>query len=287
MPIILLALGLMGLIIAGGVLGSAGLRPAGALTHAEDRERVQASQFATFARAALNTYTNGGSTPPSPCYAADQLHFAPGFTEPAGWGCLVTQYHSQNLFWVYGTLKAPTLSYLLSEVHGQTFGVNHDGTLDLPGGGQSTVPVPALIPNGDVASLTATQVPPFDWATLNGDTASGTFVFAQSVFSGVSCGVCCSESGSLSADFSGNVSAGVPFISSQIVETSQDCSFVGCTAPSSTILASGSGVFGAGPISAADPAESVTLTAVAQPAGITGMGSQSAGPMQTDSVPWS
>ena len=296
MPIILLvAVGFFALFWAGAGQIAGGLRSAGVLPQAQERDRVQARQFAMFARAALNEYTDGGGTPPSPCYNAQTLDFAPGFTEPAGWGCFTSQYNNQTLFWVYGTLKAPTLSYLLSEVHGQTFGVNSNGTLSLPGGGNSPVPVPGQIPNGDVVSLTATENAPFDWQSLNGESASGSFVFSGSPYSvavsyngQTGCTFCCTVySGQSTAYWSASVTNGVPAVNESIVNTWSEC-FWACSYYSSTTSASGD--FSAGTISSGPPpygSDSVSLDSYALPSGLVGFGTNSNTGPQTSTAPWS
>lgn len=291
MPIILVvAIGLIALFWAGASQMAGSMRTSGAIPQAQERERVQARQFAMFARAALNEYSDGGGTPPSPCYNAQTLQFAPGFTEPVGWGCLTGQYDNQTVFWVYGTLKAPTLSYLLSEVHGQTFGVNMNGTLSLPGGGSSPVPVPGAIPNGAVVSVTATENAPFDWQTLNGESASGSFVFSGSPYSVVQpgCTFCCTTyAGQSTAYWSASVTNGVPFVNESIVNTWSTC-FWSCAYYSSTTSASGA--FSAGTISSGPPPygpDSVSLNATATPSALVGFGTNSNAGPQNDPVPWS
>lgn len=290
MAILLIALAMAGMIFTGAVMISSGDRPAYPMTTEQRSEWAQARQFATYARAALNYYTNGGSTPPAPCYSPATMGMPAALVVPPTWGCLITQYNQQTLFWVYGGLTGPTLAYLLKEPHGQTFGVNSGGTLSFPGGGASSVPVPGAIANGDVASLTATANPPFNWAGINGDTASGSFVFSGSSFSGVYCGPCCTQNGYLSGDVSGTVTTGAPYITTQIVETTVNCtiSYSGstvCQPPVNTVISSASSNWGA-TATGSDPTETVYLTGIGEPYGLYADGYQTAGASQTATAPW-
>lgn len=155
-PILMAGIAFAAMIFAGALLDQQGTRPAdqfGIGQSQEMQEHVAARQFALFARAALNAYAGGAGAPPTPCYSYVTLGLPPGYQPPSGWGCTTSAYGSQTLFWSYGNLSAPTLSYLLSEPHGQTFGVLQNGVVNLPGGGVSPAPPPASIPNGDIVSL--------------------------------------------------------------------------------------------------------------------------------------
>lgn len=288
MPLLLLALGLMGLILAGGVLTHAGTRPAGVLPSAQRRIRVEARQFANFSRSAQDQY-EGGVTPPSPCYAVPALGLAPGFTLPVSWGCLQQNTSSQNLFWTYGALPAPTLAALLSMPQGAMFGVDQNGTatISIPGAGPTRIAVPASIPSGDTVAVLGFSAPPFNWNTLNGQSAYGSFIFSGSYYNS-GCFFCFSTTtGYMEAQFSASVSGGTPFVAAQIVQVQTFCAKGSSCSTSSNPVASGSGTFAVGPLSAADSSGAFMLTADASPQGLTGSGAQSDAAPQNDFVPWS
>ena len=288
MPLILLALGLISLILAGGVLTQVGTKPAGVGPTEQRRIRVEARQFANFSRSAQDQYEKG-TTPPSPCYAAPALGLAPGFTLPSSWGCLPQSTSSQNLFWTYGNLPAPTLAALLSMPQGAMFGVDQNGTatISIPGAGPTSIAVPPSIPSGDTVAVLGFSAPPFNWNTLNGQSADGSFIFSGSYY-GPSCAFCFSTTtGYMEAQFSASVSGGSPFVAAQIVQVQTFCSKGSPCSTSSTPVASGSGTFAVGPLSAADASGAFMLTADTSPLGLTGSGTQSDAAPQNDFVPWS
>ena len=288
MPLILLALGLISLILAGGVLTQVGTQPAGVVPTEQRRIRVEARQFANFSRSAQDQY-EGGTAPPSPCYAAPTLGLAPGFPLPASWGCLPQSTSSQNLFWTYGNLPATTLASLLSMPQGAMFGVDQNGTatISIPGVGPTRIAVPPAIPSGDTVAVLGFSAPPFNWNTLDGESAHGSFIFSGSYY-GPSCTFCFSStSGYMEAQFSASVSGGTPFVAAQIVQVQTFCSKGSPCSTSSNPVASGSGTFAVGPLSAADASGAFMLTADTSPQGLTGSGTQSDAAPQNDFVPWS